>query len=239
MQDFLSLNSIAVCYSEQAIIEDLSLNLPKGKIGCFLGESGCGKTTLLRSIAGFEPLCSGSILLDKTEISTVNHLTLPEKRHIGMVFQDYALFPHLTVSDNIGFGLRHLDKDSRLAKISELLALVGLSDLSKRYPHALSGGQQQRVALARALAPEPKLLLLDEPFSNLDIETRERLLPELLSILKGTQQTAILVTHNQSEAFAMADLVGVITHKRLVQWASADEIQNNPANEWVRKFIRS
>ncbi|SET07414.1 ABC transporter ATP-binding protein [Thorsellia anophelis] len=239
MQDFLNLDSITVCYSEHAIIENLSLILPKGKIGCFLGESGCGKTTLLRCIAGFEPLCDGSIILDNNVISTANHLTLPEKRLVGMVFQDYALFPHLTVIENISFGLKHLNKEVRLEKVNSLLALVGLEDLAKRYPHALSGGQQQRVALARALAPEPKLLLLDEPFSNLDVETRERLLPELLDILKATGQTAILVTHNQREAFAMADLVGVITNKQLIQWGTPEEIQHTPANDWVRKFIRS
>ncbi|MFC0179919.1 ABC transporter ATP-binding protein [Thorsellia kenyensis] len=239
MQDFLKLEQITVCYSEDSIIESLSLQLPKGQIGCFLGESGCGKTTLLRAIAGFEPLCDGRIILDSQIISTPNSLALPEKRNVGMVFQDYALFPHLNISDNIGFGLKSLSKKARFDKVSELLELVGLSDFALRYPHALSGGQQQRVALARALATEPKLLLLDEPFSNLDIETRERLLPELVNILKKRDQTAILVTHNQQEAFLMADLVGVISNKQLLQWSSVEEIQNKPADEWVKKFIRN
>lgn len=239
MNDFLYLKNITVCYTETTIIDNLSLSLPKGQIGCFLGESGCGKTTLLRSIAGFEPLCEGQIILDQNVISTPDSLALPEKRHIGMVFQDYALFPHLNVRDNIGFGISHYSKSQKNDRINSLLSLVGLSEFADRFPHALSGGQQQRVALARALAPEPKLLLLDEPFSNLDVETRERLLPELLSILKATEQTAILVTHNQTEAFEMADYVGVISNKKLMQWGSPTEIQKNPANEWVKKFIKS
>lgn len=238
MPSFLRLTDLAICYGNNTIIDGLSLSLNKGDIGCFLGESGCGKTTLLRAIAGFEPLCLGSIELDQTVISSPEMMLQPEQRSVGMVFQDYALFPHLSVWDNVAFGLRRIDKNTREQRVNTLLELVGLVDFKRRFIHELSGGQQQRVALARSLAPEPKLLLLDEPFSNLDIETRERLLPEIKMILKETNQTAILVTHNQSEAFSLADYVGVIANKNLAQWDTPSQIQANPANDWVKKFIR-
>ncbi|MDN5843827.1 MAG: ABC transporter ATP-binding protein, partial [Alcaligenaceae bacterium] len=209
----LEIDHITVSYPAhkgppQVAVHDLSLRLPDGQIACLLGASGCGKTTVLRAIAGFEPLNQGAIRLGGLTLSDATTQLDPEHRRVGMMFQDYALFPHLTVEQNIGFGLRRLGPAQRAEKIATLLELVGLEGLSARYPHQLSGGQQQRVALARALAPEPSLLLLDEPFSNLDIDARERLAFELRDILKAAGRTALLVTHNQAEAFAIADQIG-------------------------------
>ncbi len=191
--------------------------LAPGAIACLLGPSGCGKTTLLRLIAGFERPESGTIALDGTVISSPERMVAPEHRHMGMVFQDFALFPHLTVSANIGFGL---DKEQRPARVAELLALTGLEGLGDRYPHQISGGQQQRVALARALAPRPRLVLLDEPFSSLDVSLRERLAGEVRQILLREGTAAILVTHDQHEAFAFADEIGVVRDGRIEQWAT-------------------
>ncbi|HRJ23753.1 MAG TPA: ABC transporter ATP-binding protein, partial [Thauera sp.] len=171
----LQLDDIDLAFGKHSVVRKLSLRLEKGSIGCLLGPSGCGKTTVLRCIAGFERLAGGQILLDGNIVSTPEHSLAPERRRIGMVFQDYALFPHLSVADNIAFGLRGENAASRRERVTELLGLVGLAEHGTKYPHEISGGQQQRVALARALAPRPSLLLLDEPFSNLDVELRERL----------------------------------------------------------------
>ncbi|MFN3884820.1 MAG: ABC transporter ATP-binding protein, partial [Rhodocyclaceae bacterium] len=212
----LALENVSHAYGAHIVVDGLSLSLRDGEIGCLLGASGCGKTTVLRLIAGFEQPVSGQILLRDVVVADTHRCVPPEKRRIGMVFQDYALFPHLTVAGNIGFGLR---EKSALARrhVDELLALVGLSGQGDKYPHELSGGQQQRVALARALAPRPHLLLLDEPFSNLDVELRQRLSLEVRDILKETGTAAILVTHDQHEAFAVADVVGVMHEGRIEQ----------------------
>ena len=194
-----------------SVVEDFSLTLDAGQIGCLLGPSGCGKTTVLRAIAGFEPVRAGSIRLGDTLLSSTSVHLPPERRRVGMMFQEYALFPHLTAAQNVGFGLRRLDRAARQARVEAMLTLVGLADLGARYPHEMSGGQQQRIALARALAPSPALLLLDEPFSNLDAGTREHLAAEVREILKRAGQTAILVTHNEAEAKAMADRVCVMS----------------------------
>jgi iron(III) transport system ATP-binding protein len=200
-----------------------------------LGSSGCGKTTTLRAIAGFEPVYEGEITLAGEVISRPGFTLAPEKRRIGMVFQDYALFPHLSVAENIGFGIR---KHPRLKQVTdELLELVNLGTLGKRYPHELSGGQQQRVALARALAPEPQLLLLDEPFSNLDGELRRRLSHEVREILKARGTSAILVTHDQEEAFAVSDHVGVFKEGRLEQWDTPYNLYHEPLTPFVASFI--
>ena len=191
----LSLTDLSCGYQKQIIVQDLNLHLNTGDFGCLRGPSCCGKTTTLRAIAGFEPIIKGSITLDGKEISRPKFTLAPEKRRIGMVFKDYALFPHLSVEKNIAFGIRTHPDAERITQ--ELLELVKLSTLGKRYPHELSGGQQQRVALARALAPEPSLLLLDEPFSNLDGELRRRLSQEVRDILKYRGTSAILVTHDQ------------------------------------------
>ncbi|MBY0484802.1 ABC transporter ATP-binding protein [Nitrosomonas sp.] len=233
----LQLNNIRQTYGEQVVIHDLSLTLQKGDIGCLLGPSGCGKTTALRCIAGFEPVSAGEILLNGVCVSSADFLVLPEQRRIGMVFQDYALFPHLDVAANIGFGLHRLTRVECERRVDELLQVVQLTNVSKKYPHELSGGQQQRVALARALAPKPELLLLDEPFSNLDVSLRERLSMEVREILKDQGITAILVTHDQAEAFAIADEIGVMHQGEIQQWDTAFNLYHRPVNRFVANFV--
>ena len=233
----LILNSVSQSYGTQKIIADLSFTLPEGAIGCLLGPSGCGKTTALRCISGFEPIQSGEIRIGGEVVSRPDWMLAAEKRRVGMVFQDYALFPHMTVSANIGFGLRSVSKAARQARIDELLMLVGLSGHADQYPHQLSGGQQQRVALARALAPRPRLILMDEPFSNLDVALRERLSIEVRDILKREATTALIVTHDQNEAFALADWVGVMHEGRIQQWATPYDLYHEPANRFVADFV--
>lgn len=238
---YLSVASICVGYriggELHEIVHKLSFTLTRGEIACLLGPSGCGKTTVLRAIAGFESLIDGSITLGVKEISRAGFTAPPETRHVGVVFQDYALFPHLSVAENIGFGLQKLKKPERKLRVTELLTLVGLSTQGDKYPHELSGGQQQRVALARALAPQPDLLLLDEPFSNLDVDLRERLAGEVRDILKASGTTAVLVTHDQHEAFAVADQIGVMQGGEIVQWDSAYNLYHRPATRFVADFI--
>jgi len=242
MSELLNLDQISLSYDTsrgtRPVVENLSLRLERGQIGCLLGASGCGKTTVLRAIAGFEPLCSGSICLGDVSLSSVNHHLAPEHRHVGMMFQDYALFPHLSVEKNIAFGLRRENKSNRARRVKELLCMVNLEDLANRYPHELSGGQQQRVALARALAPKPELLLLDEPFSNLDVDTRERLAFEVRDILKKLGHAAIFVTHNQAEAFAIADRIGVMQQGNIIQWDTPHGVRHQPASAFVADFIK-
>ncbi|MCH2241777.1 MAG: ABC transporter ATP-binding protein, partial [Aquabacterium sp.] len=200
-----------------------------------LGPSGCGKTTVLRAIAGFEPVAAGRILLGGEPVSVPGRQLPPERRRIGMVFQDYALFPHLTVAGNVGFGLPRGAAAGE--RVQAMLDTVALAHAAQRYPHELSGGQQQRVALARALAPQPRLLLLDEPFSNLDVELRERLAAEVRQVLKASGTTAILVTHDQHEAFAIADEIGLMEDGRIQQWDTAYNLYHRPANRRVADFI--
>lgn len=218
-------------------VKDLNLELAQGEIGCLLGSSGCGKSTVLRAICGFEPLKAGEIFLrDKVVSSVIVHLP-PNQRKIGMVFQDFALFPHLNVLENIAFGLQHLPNSQRSSVAMNWLKRVSLADKADAYPHELSGGQQQRVALARAMAPEPDLILLDEPFSSLDIELRERLAGEMREILKANNITALLVTHDQFEAFAIADKVGVMTEGKVLQWDIPYELYHKPINRYIADFI--
>ena len=231
----LQLRDLACGYHGQQVVQQLNLHLNAGDIGCLLGPSGCGKTTTLRAIAGFEPVHAGSIELAGEVISSPGFTLAPEKRRIGMVFQDYALFPHLTVLENIAFGIRQHPERERIA--AEMLELVQLGALGKRYPHELSGGQQQRVALARALAPRPRLLLLDEPFSNLDVELRRSLSHEVREILKSRGTSAILVTHDQEEAFAVCDQVGVFNNGRLEQWDTPFNLYHEPLTPFVASFI--
>lgn len=242
MSNFLELDHISLAYDTPEgvvpVVNDLSLNLRRGHIGCLLGASGCGKTTVLRAIAGFEPLRKGAIRLGGRCLCSPEAAMEPQERQVGMMFQDYALFPHLNVEGNVGFGLRRWDKARRQARVNEMLELVGLSDARHRFPHELSGGQQQRVALARALAPEPELLLLDEPFSNLDVDTRERLAFEVRDILKKTGHTALLVTHNQAEAFAIADRIGIMSQGNIVQWDTPYALHHAPANPFVVDFVK-
>lgn len=217
----LSLDNISVTYSgsTRPILNGFSMTVRRGEIACLLGASGCGKTTALRAIAGFEYISGGEIHLIRRCVAGPQLHQPPEKRNVGMVFQDYALFPHLTAAQNIAFGLRKLPREERQARVDTLLTLVELQQHAGRYPHELSGGQQQRIALARAMAPEPDILLLDEPFSSLDRPTRERLSGEVREILHQAGQTALLVTHSEWEAEAIASRIGYVENGRYVAMA--------------------
>ncbi|MDB5967248.1 MAG: transporter related protein [Polaromonas sp.] len=214
-----------------------TFHLQAGEIGVLIGPSGCGKTTLLRAVAGLERARSGTIRLGDQIVSQGPVHVAAESRRIGMVFQDYTLFPHLDVRHNVAFGLAHLPSRQRAQRVDEVLDLVGLGTAHTRYPHELSGGQQQRVALARALAPEPRLLLLDEPFSNLDVDLRERLAHEVRDIIKTAGATALFVTHDQLEAFAIGDHIGVMHEGNLHQWDDAYALYHRPATRFVADFI--
>ena len=240
---FLSLDTVSVRYPRSAAarpaVDRVTLSLGPGQIGVLIGPSGCGKTSLLRAVAGLEPVAEGRVRMDDrilADAASGVHLA-PEDRRIGMVFQDYALFPHLSVSDNVAFGLHHLRRTERQARVAELLDLVGLAHTARRLPHELSGGQQQRVALARALAPQPRLLLLDEPFSSLDVDLRERLAQDVRQILKAHGTGALVVTHDQLEAFALGDCIGVMNAGRLEQWDNAYALYHRPATRFVAQFI--
>ncbi len=237
MKTLLELKNIQCRYDGQIAVDDLSLHVRQGDIFCLLGPSGCGKTTALRAIAGFEPVSAGEILIEGECVSRPGRSLPPEKRRLGMVFQDYALFPHLDLGDNITFGLRGEGKSERRRRAEELLETVGLTGYAGRFPHELSGGQQQRVALARALAPEPRMILMDEPFSNLDVELRERLGGEVRAILKARGITALMVTHDQHEAFAIGDQIGVMREGRLLQRDTAFNLYHEPAERFVAEFI--
>ena len=236
---FLAVSHLDVRYPAraQAAVRDATFSLRQGDIGVLIGPSGCGKTTLLRAVAGLEPAAAGEIRLSGTVVSSPGRTVAPEHRRIGMVFQDYALFPHLSIGRNVAFGIQHLPRAERVARVTEVLALVDLAGSENRFPHELSGGQQQRVALARALAPRPQLMLLDEPFSNLDVELRERLAHEVRGILKAAQATALFVTHDQLEAFAIGDTIGVMHEGRLHQWDDAYTLYHQPATRFVADFI--
>ena len=237
MAPLLELSSLSCGYDQALIAEQLDFKLESGEIASLLGPSGCGKTTVLRAIAGFNPLASGTIRKHGNEISNTAFTLPPEQREIGVVFQDYALFPHLSVFDNIAFGLSGKSGREKQAIVKEMLSLVELPDLSKRYPHELSGGQQQRVALARALAPKPKLLLMDEPFSNLDTDLRRQLALEVRGILKDQGIAAIMVTHDQEEAFAFSDKIGILAEGTLQQWGTPAELYYQPVNPMVAGFV--
>ena len=237
MSGTLELSHISHSYGTRKVLNDISLRLGDGSIACLLGASGCGKTTALRCIAGFERVVAGEILIDDHVVSRPGYRLPPELRRIGMVFQDYALFPHLTVARNIAFGLHGVNDTARSTRVNELLEIVGLTGASRRYPQELSGGQQQRVALARALAPRPALMLLDEPFSNLDIEMRERLSIEVRDILKNQNTTTILVTHDQNEAFTFADEIGIVIDGSIAQWATPYVLYHEPANRQIAEFV--
>lgn len=233
----LSLRDLSICIDDTVIVQQISFSLEPGDIGCLLGPSGCGKTSILRAIAGFEQPAQGEIHLGKRCLATP-HRSLPtEQRNVGMVFQDLALFPHLRIQDNIGFGISHWSRAKRKARVAQLLDLIDLPDAGHRYPHQLSGGQQQRVALSRAVAPRPALLLLDEPFSGQDAERREVLAREVRALLKHEAITGLLVTHDQLEAFAIADRIGVVQDGRIHQWDTAFNTYHQPADRFVASFI--
>ena len=221
-------------YGANRVVRGLGFTLDAGRIGCLLGPSGCGKTTVLRCLAGFEPINGGAIALSGRVVSAPGRLTPPEHRRIGMVFQDYALFPHLDVAANVGYALgRRPDR----ARVAEVLELVGLGGLGDRRPDELSGGQQQRVALARALAPTPQMILLDEPFSNLDAALRDRVRTEVRDILRAAGVTTLLVTHDQEEALSLADTVSVMRDGRVEQTGRPEEVYGTPATRWVGEFL--
>ncbi|NMH59116.1 ABC transporter ATP-binding protein [Alteromonas ponticola] len=235
----LSLHNIDIRYGNFLAVDGVSIALNNGEIGCLLGPSGCGKTSILRAIAGFESISNGQIKLRNETVSKPKHLIAPEKRHISVVFQDFALFPHMSVSDNIAFGLHKWKKAARIARVDEVLKLVGLPHIAKRFPHELSGGQQQRVALARAMAPKPDLILMDEPFSSLDAELRDELAKDIRNILKSENTSALVVTHDQNEAFAIADIIGVLREGQLHQWDDAYALYHKPVSRFVADFVGS
>lgn len=222
---------------ELPALDNLSLHAEPGEIIALLGPSGSGKTTALRLIAGFEMPDAGVIEIGGTIMADERTFVPAEHRGVGMVFQEYALFPHLTVEENIAFGLRKLDPRTRTQRITGMLETVGLGAFGRRYPHELSGGQQQRVALARALAPRPSVLLLDEPFSNLDSDLMAQMHHEVYTILRELGTTAIFVTHDQEEAFMIADRVGILNRGRLEQLGRPEEIYHRPATRFVARFV--
>lgn len=233
----LELRSVSCAYDPgRPAVRDISFSVQEGEILCLLGPSGCGKTTVLRAIAGFEPVRSGEIYLSGRLVSSSRDTVPTEERRVGMVFQEYALFPHLRVADNIAFGLRHLPRPERHCRVQEMLRVTGLEGLERRYPHELSGGQQQRVALSRALVQNPIVLLLDEPFSNLDPDMASRMRQELHALLRRMKTTTILVTHDHDEAFAMADRIAVLNKGRLEQMDTPEMIYHMPATPFVADF---
>ena len=238
---FLELRDVSVRYAARRAghdaVDRVTLALGAGQIGVLIGPSGCGKTSLLRAVAGLERLAGGSVRMDGRLLADAATHVAPEERRIGMVFQDYALFPHLSVADNVAFGVQHLQRAERAARVQQMLDLVGLGHAARRAPHQLSGGQQQRIALARALAPQPQLLLLDEPFSSLDVDLRERLAQEVRVILQDSGTTALFVTHDQFEAFALGDVIGVMQRGHLEQWDDAYNLYHRPVSRFVAQFI--
>uniref|UniRef100_UPI0025B2998C ABC transporter ATP-binding protein n=1 Tax=Trichocoleus desertorum TaxID=1481672 RepID=UPI0025B2998C len=224
--------------SSAAAVEDVTLTLAQGDLLALLGPSGCGKTTLLRMIAGFEPLQSGAIALAGRTVAGPRAWVPPEQRSVGMVFQDFALFPHLSVEQNVAFGLQKVADSAQIkARTAEAIAQVRLQGLESRYPYELSGGQQQRVALARALAPRPALILLDEPLSNLDVQVRLRLREEIREVLKSAGISGVFVTHDQEEALAISDQVAVMQQGRLEQIGTPEEVYHHPASRFVAEFV--
>ncbi len=228
-----------VCFERERkkVVCDVSITLQQGEIGSIVGPSGCGKTTLMRGIAGFERPTSGTIKMNDNILSSSAYAVVPEKRGVSMVFQDIILFPHLSVARNIAFGLRNWSAKKRTKRVKELLEIVGLPNFGERAPHCLSGGEQQRVALAQALAPKPNLLLMDEAFSNLDVQLRRSLVSQVRDILKHEKISAILVTHDHQEAFAIADKVGVMEDGCLHQWDTPFNLYHRPRNAFTAKFI--
>ncbi len=237
MANQLALEHICVDIDGTRIIDDVSFSLEPGDIGCLLGPSGCGKTTLLRAIGGFQAPSAGTLSIAGKQVAGADHQASPEERRVGMVFQDLALFPHMSVRRNVAFGISDQPRKTIHARVNELLELVGMQNFADAYPHQLSGGQQQRVALIRAMAPRPPVLLLDEPFSSQDTERRVQLAHEVREILKRDGITAVLVTHDQYEAFAIADHIGVVSQGRLRQWDDAYSLYHTPADRFVADFI--
>lgn len=233
----LKLNQVAIKYEDKRIIDDVSFTLEKGQIGCILGPSGCGKTSIMRAIAGFKEVASGEITLAGKQVASEGYSTPVASRNVGIVFQDFALFPHLSVYQNIAYGVNDKSGSQLTDYVSNYINLVGLNGHASKFPHELSGGQQQRVAIARALAPQPDLLLLDEPFSSLDPELRTSIAADVRHIIKQNGTTALLITHDQQEAFTVGDKIGVFNNGYCEQWATAQALYHKPASEFVARFI--
>ncbi|KTG09967.1 sugar ABC transporter [Haloprofundus marisrubri] len=236
-ESVLEIDDVSKRFGDETVIENLSLSVEDGEILTLLGPSGCGKTTTLRLVAGLERPDGGEIRLDGDVVSGNGSFRSPEERGVGVVFQEFALFPHLTAGENVAFGLKEWDDDEREARVTELLELVGLSAQRDSYPDELSGGQQQRVALARSLAPEPDVLLLDEPFSNLDVDLRVRMREEVRRILKEAGVTAVSVTHDQEEAMSMSDRVAVVNAGRIEQIGRPEQVFQHPESRFVASFL--
>jgi iron(III) transport system ATP-binding protein len=230
----ISVEGVHVSFGDTKALTNLTLDVPAGGLLALVGPSGCGKTTALRVIAGFQDVDAGSVSIRGRQVLGPDVNVPPEKRNVGMVFQDYALFPHISVAENVGYGVSGSD---RVARVAEVLDLVGLNGYESRFPHELSGGEQQRVALARALAPSPDVVLLDEPFSNLDAPQRERMRRELKATIRSAGVTAVLVTHDQSEALAIADVIAVMREGSIRQVGRPDEVYRSPVDPWVAGFL--
>lgn len=241
MSTILEVKNVEKTFNKGKVValKDVSFSLSKGKIIAIVGESGSGKTTLIRLITGLEVLDIGSILLKEKVVSSNEVFVAPQLRNVGMVFQDYALFPHFSVADNIGYGISDISATDKKERIKEVLRLVGLSDKENCYPHELSGGQQQRVALARALAPKPELLILDEPFSNLDVILRSQLRKDILAILKQTNTTAIFVTHDIKDAMAISDEIIVLKNGVILQQGITKQVFENPEDSYVKLLFEN
>lgn len=241
MNPVLKLNNITKTYrgNDNPAVNSVSFEVHKGEILTLLGPSGCGKTTLLRLIAGFERPDDGEVVIGGQTVASQFEWVAPENRGVGMVFQDYALFPHLTIAKNVGFGLRNLNNIERARQVDHALTIVGLGDLGHRYPYQISGGQQQRVALARALAGRPELILLDEPLSNLDADLRKHMRSELKNILREANATAVLVTHDQEDCFALATKVAVLKQGKIEQTGASEVLYHQPETRFVANFLGS
>lgn len=233
----LVLQNVSYYYNDTPVIDGLNLTVGKNEIVCLLGASGCGKTTTLKAIAGVLKAKQGRIFVDGQLVSDEQTFTPPEHRNIGMMFQDYALFPHLTVASNIAFGLDKATKLQKQTRVNEMLKLVHLEDCGDRYPHQLSGGQQQRVAIARALAYKPSLLLLDEPFSNIDPLVRFELIADIRRIIKAAKVSAVFVTHSKEEAFAFSDTLAIMSSGKIVQHGTPEQLFSMPSSKVVAEFL--
>jgi iron(III) transport system ATP-binding protein len=235
----VSISFTGIChrYDASPVLSDVNIDIADGEVVCMLGPSGSGKSTLLRIAAGLERMQEGTIDVDGVRLADPKTSPPPEARSVGLVFQDHVLFPHLTVSQNIGFGLTNLDARTRTARIIDALARVGLSGIGERYPHTLSGGQQQRVALVRALVTEPRVMLLDEPFASVDAPLRHQLRSEARLALKDGGASSLIVTHDPEEALALADRIAVLVDGRVVQFGTSEDLWRNPLDRFVAESL--
>ena len=233
----LKFSHISHSYDTMEALHDVSLGVPSGSITCLLGPSGCGKTTLLRLSAGLEPVQKGEIFLGREKVADPTGSIVPEKRGVGLMFQEYLLFPHLSVMDNVRFGLKEFPPDEQISKAMKALGQVDMAAVAHHFPHMLSGGEQQRVALARAIVPSPKVLLLDEPFSGLDLSLRKSLRSETLALLRELGTTTLMVTHDPEEALSMADRIAIMKNGRILQEGTGVELYTRPANAFCARFL--